>query len=192
MASKGLFSWLGGLFGRKKPVAPKLPPRQKEPIGHRGIHATSIPMRERRAEAMREWEAKLPPHLRNRQDRARRDAELQRKIRNGQIEAPPEEMYSAEETERWSYLTEGDVEGFLYNNELLVVNSSNVNAAQYYPEEQKMMVEFRNGSAYLYSNVSLDEARLFVREKSKGSFIWNQFRVRGSRTAHQKPYLRIK
>jgi len=64
--------------------------------------------------------------------------------------------------------------------------------AQYFADEQKMMVEFKNGSAYMYSNVSIGEATEFLQAFSKGSAVWTLFRVRGSKTAHKKPYKKIK
>lgn len=89
-----------------------------------------------------------------------------------------------------------DVEGFIYDGDLIYVNSSNVLAAQYHPEVNKMMVEFHGGkssgySAYLYSNVSIDEAISFAQAQSKGAWVWDHLRVRGSRTAHKKPYTKI-
>lgn len=93
-------------------------------------------------------------------------------------------------------LPSSQVEGFVYDGDILIVNSSNVAAAQYNPIENKMMVEFlgkggRGGASYLYSNVSIDEAIAFAQAQSKGGFVWDHFRVRGSRTAHRKPYVKI-
>ena len=99
--------------------------------------------------------------------------------------------YSAEEIARWQNLGGDEVQDFVENEQLLFTNSSNVAAAQYFKEVGKMMVEFHNGSAYLYSNVSVAEALEFAQAMSKGGFVWDRFRVRGSRTAHKKPYIKL-
>lgn len=95
-------------------------------------------------------------------------------------------------TSKWRNISPEAAEGFLYDNEILFVNSSNVAALQYFPEDQKMMVEFLNGSAYLYSGVTPTEAQGFVQAQSKGKNVWDVLRVRGSKTAHKKRYTRIK
>lgn len=99
---------------------------------------------------------------------------------------------STENIEKWARLTIGDIEGFVYDQEPLFVHSSNVAVMQYFIHDRKMMVEFLNGSAYIYENVSEQEAIKAAEMASKGDFIWSYFRVRGSKTAHQKPYSRIK
>lgn len=85
-----------------------------------------------------------------------------------------------------------EVEAFLQGVEPLFVLSSNVGMVQYHPEDQKLMVEFLSGGAYLYSNVSLNEARSFATAQSKGGWVWDHLRVRGSKTAHRKPFVKIK
>ena len=87
-------------------------------------------------------------------------------------------------------ISEGEVEDFLYNETPLFVTSSNVNMFQYFPETQQMMVEFKDGK-YMYDNVTMQEAVKAATSQSKGSFIWDYFRVRGSKTAHKKPYRKI-
>lgn len=79
---------------------------------------------------------------------------------------------------------------FVYEGTLLFVHSTNVVAAQYFPDAQKMMVEFGDGR-YLYSNVSVQEAISFVQAQSKGMWLWRNFRVLGSKTAHRKPYVKL-
>jgi len=81
---------------------------------------------------------------------------------------------------------------FVYGGELLFVHSSNVAAAQYFWGEHKMMIEFLNGSAYLYSSVNETEAWTFATAGSKGGWVWDNLRVRGTVDQHRKPYERIK
>jgi KTSC domain len=89
-------------------------------------------------------------------------------------------------------LPRSKVDEFLYFGEFLFVQSSNVAVAQYFPEDQKLMVEFLNGSAYLYSGVGVEEARDFAEAPSKGEWIWDHLRKRGSKWAHRKAYLRVR
>jgi hypothetical protein len=88
--------------------------------------------------------------------------------------------------------TDGQVDEFLWFGELLLVRSSNVAAAQYFPEDEKLMVEFLNGSAYLYAGVGVEEARAFAEADSKGSWLWDNVRKRGSKTAHLKAFVRVR
>ena len=104
---------------------------------------------------------------------------------------------SPENQAKWRGVTINEVEAFLYEQSPMFVHSTNVVLVQYFHETQKMMVEFKGkkrspASAYMYSNVSEDEAYDFVRAPSKGGWIWSHIRVRGSKTAHRKPYVKIK
>lgn len=103
-----------------------------------------------------------------------------------------EKPYTTEELARWRELSYSEVEAFIHEQSPLYVNSSNVAFVQYHKDEEKMMVEFLNGSAYLYSSVSPKEALEFAQAQSKGGFVWSRLRVRGSKTAHRKPYSRIR
>lgn len=84
-----------------------------------------------------------------------------------------------------------EVDEFVNGGYPLFVHSSNVRMAQYFPQDQKMMVEYGEGAAYLYSGVTQHEALSFAQAQSKGTWVWDHLRVRGSRTAHKKPYVKI-
>jgi len=88
------------------------------------------------------------------------------------------------------------LEDFVLFGEVMFVRSSNVTLAQYFPGENKMMVEFHGGRsemrAYLYSDVNEDEAVDFWKADSKGKWVWDNLRVRGTRDQHRKPYVRVK
>ncbi len=73
----------------------------------------------------------------------------------------------------------GEVEEFVHEGQLLIVSSSNVAAMQYHKADQTLMVEFLNGSAYLYRPVSESLAYTFAEAGSKGSAVWSYLRVRG-------------
>ena len=115
-----------------------------------------------------------------------------RGIAAGSLKKPDLERYAERVERRQEYIPANEVEDFLYNEGLLFVNSSNVGAVQYFEQDRKLMVEFLGGSAYLYSNVSLEEAKSFANAQSKGAWVWDNLRVRGSKTAHRKPYSRIR
>ena len=103
-----------------------------------------------------------------------------------------EAPYTPEEVGKWRTLPANITEAFVYEGELLPVHSSNVAAAQYHLADSKMMVEFLDNSAYLYSNVTLDEAIQFATAQSKGSWVWDVLRVRGSKTDHKKPFVKLR
>jgi hypothetical protein len=74
---------------------------------------------------------------------------------------------------KWQTLDGDQIEGFVY-------------------DAQPLFVQFLNGSAYLYSNVSEQEAIQAAKQPSKGGFVWDSLRVRGTKKGHKKPYVRIK
>lgn len=114
-----------------------------------------------------------------------------RGVAAGNLKKPDLEGYAERLAQGHGEILEDEVSAFINDQQLVFVNSSNVVAAQFFKDEKKMMVEFKDG-AYMYSNVSEDEALQFMQAQSKGGFIWSVFRVRGSRTAHRKPYSRIR
>jgi len=85
-----------------------------------------------------------------------------------------------------------EVQDFLTGGQPLFVHSTNVAMAQYFPEDQKMMIEYKNGAAYLYSSISESDAKSFAYAPSKGSWVWSTLRSRGSKTAHKRPYVRLR
>lgn len=99
---------------------------------------------------------------------------------------------SAENVAKWKEL--GDVHGtaFVYEAEPFFVHSSNVNMFQYFLSSKILLVEFKKGSTYKYDNVTENEAVSFFVAQSKGAAVWSILRVRGSKTGHKKPYVRVK
>lgn len=121
----------------------------------------------------------------------RREARGHRGVAVGSTK-PGEMDLSQENIDKWKPLDHETVSAFVYDGAPLFVHSTNVAMFQYHREAHKLMVEFHNGSAYLYSDISDDDAFYFAQTFSKGGAIWDLLRVRGSRTAHKKPYVRIK
>lgn len=100
--------------------------------------------------------------------------------------------YSQENVDRWRALPASDVEAFVYEEQPLFVHSTNVAMAQYFFTTKQMMVEFLGGGAYLYDGVTEDEAIQFAKAPSKGGWVWDNLRVRGSRNKHKKPFRRLR
>ncbi len=100
--------------------------------------------------------------------------------------------YSAENVAQWRQVGAAEVDEFLYGGQPLFVHSTNVAAAIYHHDDEKMTVEYLNGSAYLYSHISEGEALDFARAQSKGGWCWDYLRVRGSATKHRKPYVKLR
>lgn len=109
------------------------------------------------------------------------------KERHRRMEAG-EQPYTEEEIAKWETLSGNIVEDFVFNEQPMFVNSSNVNSATYYHDSKKLLVEFGKGERYMYSNISEQEALSFAQAQSKGGWVWSNLRVRGSKTAHRKPW----
>ena len=98
---------------------------------------------------------------------------------------------SPENQAKWRTLSAEAVAQFVHDEEPLFVHSSNVVMAQYFPDDEKMLVEFKNEASYLYSDVSQEEALDFAKANSKGEWVWDHLRIRGSKTGHQKKYVKV-
>lgn len=96
------------------------------------------------------------------------------------------------DTDKHEMIPPSETEGFVYKEQILHVHSSNVATAQYLIDQQKLILSFHNGGVYEYGNVTEQEAINFAQALSKGKWNWDNIRVRGSRTAHKKPYRKIK
>jgi|ERR1043166_4347821 hypothetical protein len=75
-------------------------------------------------------------------------------------------------------------------------NSSNVEQVWYDPANFQVFVTYqakrgRPQSTYRYWTVSQTEAADMFRASSKGTEIWDTFRVRGSKTGHKKSYAKV-
>ena len=100
--------------------------------------------------------------------------------------------WTPENVRKWRTINREEVRDFVYDKQIFFVHSTNVVAAQYFHETQQMMVEFKGHKSYLYSDVSIPEAISFTMAGSKGGWVWDHLRVRGSKWKHKKPYQRIK
>ncbi len=67
------------------------------------------------------------------------------------------------------------------------VDSSNVAEAAYDADASRLLVRFDSGHGHWYA-VSPSQARDFYEAPSKGTWLWDNVRVRGSKTEHRVPH----
>jgi hypothetical protein len=85
----------------------------------------------------------------------------------------------------------GSLPQFVMKGKWLKVNSSNVDSAHFDAPRGILTILYRNGSYYQYFGVTPDEALDFAAAPSKGQWIWDNLRVRGTKTGYQKEYVKI-
>lgn len=101
-------------------------------------------------------------------------------------------IYSAEEIGKWEGLTGTEIEQFLYDGKVITVNSSNVEAFRYDIEKKRLYVDYLDGSGYWYDGVPEKIAERAMTMQSKGDFVWDYLRIRGTKTGHKYPYHKYK
>jgi len=89
-----------------------------------------------------------------------------------------------------------DLRLFLNGKFTIMADSSNVESIAYDPERMVLTVGYKAkgrwpASQYEYEPVSKDKAMLAFTASSKGSFCWDQLRIRGTKYGHQVGYRRI-
>ena len=82
-----------------------------------------------------------------------------------------------------------DLEAFLYFGSYVYVQSSNVKAISYYAPDQLLTVEYKDSSVYEYSPVAIEVAEDFITAPSKGKWVWDNLRVRGTVFGYKVPYV---
>lgn len=81
-----------------------------------------------------------------------------------------------------------DLEAFLYFRHWINVQSSNVFAIQYVIEDKTLNVEYKDASVYEYFPVAMEIAEDFITAPSKGKWVWDHLRVRGTVFGFKVPY----
>lgn len=99
---------------------------------------------------------------------------------------------SEENTEQWKWIKQQDVVDFLYRGKPLLVHSSNVKLFQYDRNKNALYIEFLNNAGYVYDEISPMEAYHIISQWSKGTSVWDNLRIRGTKYGHRKPYRRVK
>lgn len=106
------------------------------------------------------------------------------------VERPQD--FSKENVEKWKTIEPDDVTKFIYKGYWLPFHSTNVRAVKYDIDSQKMFIEFKGkGGPYEYDGISKEKAMTFLQAGSKGGWVWDNLRVRGSKTKHQVPYRKV-
>lgn len=101
----------------------------------------------------------------------------------GRPEEPPMDLGDILDTEENRFLALG---------ERVYVDSSNVAWIQYLAAfegtPEHLYVGYKDGSTYMYSEITPEMAIAFLNAPSKGSWVWNNLRIRGTVFGWQKPY----
>lgn len=69
--------------------------------------------------------------------------------------------------------------------------SSNVGSFRFLHKSNELEILYKDGSAYLYSNISEAEAKSLFHAPSRGGWVWDNLRVRKSVYGFKKPYALI-
>lgn len=90
-----------------------------------------------------------------------------------------------------------DATSFLAGKMIVMADSSNVAWFGYAPRTEELTVGYkakrgRPERAYVYSNVSRVEAAAMFAASSKGTYVWDVLRIRGTVYGHKKPHRRIR
>lgn len=92
----------------------------------------------------------------------------------GKIEIPPRAL-----TEEEAWAEGGDWKP---------VQSSNVASIQFHADDDRLIIEYKDGSIYAYHPVPMPMAIDLYRASSKGKWVWDNLRVRGTVFGYQIPY----
>ncbi len=82
-----------------------------------------------------------------------------------------------------------DEDDFLYFGKWYAgFSSSNVAMMRFLEEHQTLFVGFNNGAIYGYEPVTVQMAREFFNAASKGTWVWDNLRIRGTQYGHHVNY----
>lgn len=82
-------------------------------------------------------------------------------------------------------------EAWAESGEWLPVSSSNVAAIAYDAEDERLLIEYKDGSSYAYQPVNMPMAIDFYRAGSKGTWVWDHLRERGTVFGYKIPYTHL-
>jgi len=82
----------------------------------------------------------------------------------------------------------GGDEDDIRRGKIMQVQSSNVAWFRWLPGEDAMEISYLDGSVYRYEDIPLEMAFDMYRSGSKGGFVWDRLRVRGTVFGYQKSY----
>lgn len=99
-----------------------------------------------------------------------------------------EALTADEERAKAEGLASSEFERFM-SGEWVGFTSSNVEAGVYFPESLRLELQFRDGTYYAYFSVGSEEAASLYRAPSKGKWVWDNLRIRGTKLGFRKPYV---
>lgn len=204
----GLFSKIGstlsGLFGNRKRGSSDTPP----PLPQSEPHPTFVTQRSRRAErearalpgfyeSYVKWAAwKTRQKLRG---LLPKDAPIdvhtyQKELRDRKSESQPREQTQRGPAPRVgtrpSVGGKSDLERFL-SGEWVDVSSSNVSRIAYDEGKATLRIIFHDENEYLYQPIHPKWAENFFLSGSKGGWVWDNLRIRGTALGHKVPYAHV-
>jgi hypothetical protein len=120
----------------------------------------------------------------------------------GEVMYPPDDQPYTLKNHENRLISVEDVQEFLEGKRDILVDSTNVYSIGYRPETEQLHVGFQSktpdgkpsgqlGSMYEYDQISPEEAKSFLQVNSKGGWVWDELRIRGTKTGHKKAYRRI-
>ena len=80
---------------------------------------------------------------------------------------------------------------YLVHGKWLNVISSNVHKVKYDREEKTLYIGYLNRSVYWYSPISTAQAQDILLTPSKGGWVWDHLRIRGTARGYKVPYGRV-
>ena len=98
---------------------------------------------------------------------------------------PHEQIFGMPRGTGGGTLDPSEVADFLAH-QWVAVSSSNHVRARWDEEARTLEIQYDDGSTWAYDPVSRDEATDYLLAPSKGTWMWDHVRVRGSKHAHQK------
>lgn len=98
-------------------------------------------------------------------------------IQKETLTVPPKLDRSFTTTGAQQDISPGDQKYIGTNAQLQLPNSSNIQSAAYWPKQQLLLVAFKSGSTYSYSNVPLNTVLLWEKAPSAGKFHYHNIRM---------------
>lgn len=112
-----------------------------------------------------------------------------------QLAAAQRRMRQMDEDAQEPGIPRSEIDGFLYFGQRLPVQSSNVAAIQYDADKSQLTIEYKDKGKgvgfYDYADVSIREAEALAKAASKGKWVWDVLRIRGTVFGYRKSYVLV-
>jgi KTSC domain len=177
----GLFDWFSSFFGKGKQARAKTISDDEQ---------------------YRQWQKKHPnlsyqTYEREQAEKARiakRKVDLEKLTADAEAREKAEQNKPAPEKKKIEPRT--PLADFLTMGKWLAVTSTNVAQIAYSLDEQTLFVQFHPGKndpspRYWYKPINAKQAQQFALAPSKGGWVWDHLRIRGTKLGHKVPYGRM-